>query len=72
MGVNIVVAMRGGCNKSEKAAAKKLGMQYVSIPWHCPFPSDQPLAKFLNLIQEDKEKKSSSIAAWAMIAQEWP
>jgi len=30
MGVNIVVAMRGGCNKSEKAAAKKLGMQYAT------------------------------------------
>jgi hypothetical protein len=47
MGVNIVIDMRGGRNNSEKAAARKLGMQYVSILWHCPFPSDQPFCQVL-------------------------
>ena len=57
MGVDIVVDMRGGGNKHEKAEVTKLGMQYVSIPWHCPFPSDKLFARFLKLMQDNPRKK---------------
>ena len=32
-------------------------MQYITIPWHCPFPRDEWFAKFLKLIQENPNKK---------------
>jgi protein tyrosine/serine phosphatase len=57
MGVDIVVDMRGGRNNHEKAEVTKLGMQYVSIPWHCPFPSDKPFARFLKLMRDNPRKK---------------
>lgn len=57
MGVRIVVDMRSGPNDDEKAAVTKLGMQYVSIPWHCPFPTDETFARFLKLIEENRDKK---------------
>lgn len=57
MGVAIVVDMRSGPNSHEENAVKKLGMQYVSIPWHCPFPSDEPFIKFLKVIDENPGKK---------------
>jgi tyrosine-protein phosphatase SIW14 len=83
MGVGIVVDMRGGRNKSEKAAVQKAGMQYVSISWHCPFPSDKPFAKFLELIDENPKKKvfvhcrlgndrtGMAVAAYRMAEQGW-
>lgn len=57
MGVEIVVDMRSTSSTHEKDAVTKLGMQYVSIPWHCPFPRDDAFAQFLKLMQENKEKK---------------
>jgi protein tyrosine/serine phosphatase len=57
MGVHIVVDMRSGPNDDEKAAVTKLGMQYVSIPWHCPFPTDETFARFLKVIEENRDKK---------------
>ncbi|MGC2447586.1 MAG: tyrosine-protein phosphatase [Candidatus Sulfotelmatobacter sp.] len=57
MGVSIVVDMRSGPNDHEKSAVTKLGMQYVSIPWHCPFPTDEPFARFLKIIEENHDKK---------------
>jgi tyrosine-protein phosphatase SIW14 len=83
MGIGIVVDMRGGRNKSEKAAVQKAGMQYVSISWHCPFPSDKPFAKFLELIEENPDKKifvhcrlgndrtGMAVAAYRMAEQGW-
>jgi len=56
-GIDIVVDLRGGNSKSEKAAITKLGMQYVSIPSHCPFPSDKPWAEFLKMIEDNPGKK---------------
>jgi tyrosine-protein phosphatase SIW14 len=56
-GVDLVVDLRGGSNKSEKADAEKLGMGYVSIPSHCPFPSDAPWAHFLKVMRENRGKK---------------
>ncbi len=57
MGVSIVVDMRGGHSEHEKRAVEELGMEYVSIPWHCPFPSDEPFVKFLKVIEENPGKK---------------
>lgn len=57
MGVSIVVDMRSGPNDHEKNVVNKLGMQYVSIPWHCPLPSDESFARFLKLIEDNQGKK---------------
>ena len=57
MGVTIVVDMRSGHNEHEKEAVTNLGMQYVSIPWHCPIPRDEPFAKFLKVIQDNPGRK---------------
>ena len=57
MGVAIIVDMRGSRSEHEEAAVRKLGMRYVSIPWHCPFPSDETFARFLRLIQENRGRK---------------
>lgn len=56
LGVEIVVDMRGHSAK-EEAAVTKLGMQYVPIPSHCPFPRDRPWAAFLKVIEENPGKK---------------
>jgi protein tyrosine phosphatase (PTP) superfamily phosphohydrolase (DUF442 family) len=83
MGVDIVVDMRGGHSKHEDAAVRDLGMEYVSIPWHCPFPKDEPFAKFLRLIKENPDKKifvhcrlgddrtGMAIAAYRMADEGW-
>jgi len=57
MGVSIVIDMRGGHSEHEQKAAEELGMQYVSIPWHCPFPSDEPFIKFLKVIEQNPARK---------------
>jgi tyrosine-protein phosphatase SIW14 len=57
MGVSIVVDMRGTKSSHEQQAVKELGMKYVAIPWHCPFPADPIFARFLKLIQENPKKK---------------
>jgi len=57
LGVNLIVDLRGSASKDEEATAKKLGMQYVSIPSHCPFPKDEPFAKFLRVLRENPAKK---------------
>ena len=55
MGVNIVVDMRG--NRSEQSAVEKLGMRYVSLPWNANSPSDEVIARFLKVIDENPDKK---------------
>ena len=57
LGVEFVVDMRGGRSETEEAVVTKLGMQYVSLPWRCPFPKDETFAKFLRLIRENPGKK---------------
>ncbi len=83
MDVSIVVDMRGGRSKHEDAAVRELGMQYVSIPWHCPFPSDKPFATFLQLVKKNRDKKifvhcrlgddrtGMAIAAYRMADEGW-
>lgn len=57
MGVRVVIDLRGSANKRERDAATHLGMQYVSIPSHCPFPRDKPWLRFLEVIRENHGKK---------------
>ena len=57
LGVDIIVDLRGSASDTEKAAVTRLGMQYVSIPSHCPFPKDKPWAQFLKVMQENRDKK---------------
>jgi len=57
LGVEIVVDLRGGHSDAERAAVTKLGMQYVSIPSHCPFPRDRPWASFLKVMRDNEGKK---------------
>ena len=83
MGVDIIVDMRGGGSSHEEAAATKLGIQYISIPWHCPFPSDEPFAHFLRVIRDNPDKKifvhcrlgddrtGMAIAAYRMAEEDW-
>lgn len=56
LGVNVIVDTRAN-NKTEKEEAEALGMKYVAIPWHCPFPHDEVFAKFLTVVHENKDKK---------------
>jgi tyrosine-protein phosphatase SIW14 len=56
-GVQIVVDTRGDRTKSEGKEVRKLGMRYVAIPWHCPFPHDEAFARFLKLVRENRGKK---------------
>src|SRR6202158_3669455 len=57
MGVDIVVDTRGNRTKSEGKEVRRHGMQYVAIPWHCPFPKDETFARFLKLLRENPDKK---------------
>ena len=82
MGVNIVVDLRG-LDKKELEGVNKLGMEYVAIPWHCPFPRDEAFARFLELIRQNPGKKvfvhcrlgddraGMTIAAYRMAEQGW-
>lgn len=82
LGINIVVDLRGSRN-DERQRVNKLGMQYVAIPWHCPFPHDDVFAQFLALLRQKPTKKvfvhcrlgddraGMMIAAYRMAEQGW-
>ena len=82
MGINIVVDLRGS-RQGESEQVTKLGMQYVSIPWHCPFPKDDAFARFLILLRQNPGKKvfvhcrlgddrtGMTIAAYRMAEENW-
>jgi len=44
-------------NQDEEREAAALGMKYVAIPWHCPWPHDEVFARFLKILQENEGKK---------------
>lgn len=83
MGVGIVIDMRGTKSPHEKIAVQELGMEYVSIPWHCPFPSDATFARFLKVIDDNPHTKifvhcrlgddrtGMAIAAYRMANEGW-
>jgi tyrosine-protein phosphatase SIW14 len=82
LGVDVVIDMRGN-NKGEEDEATRLGMQYVAIPSHCPFPGDEPYAQFLKVIQDNSSKKifvhcrlgddrtGMAVAAYRMANEGW-
>ncbi len=83
MGVDIVVDLRLTGKDEESRQLRKLGMQFVSIPWHCYFPKDKYFARFLTLLRENRGKKifvhcrygddrtGMMIAAYRMVAEGW-
>lgn len=83
LGVNLLVDLRGSANKDEEETAKKLGMQYISIPSHCPYPRDEPFARFLRVLRENPSKKvfvhcrlgddrtGMAVASYRMAEQGW-
>lgn len=83
LGINIVVDARSPWRNHEGVEVQKLGMQYVSIPWRCPFPKDEVFAKFLKLIRNNPNKKifvhcrlgddrtGMMVAAYRMALQGW-
>lgn len=83
IGVSIVIDMRGTKSSHEELAVRKLGMEYIAIPWHCPFPSDAIFARFLKVIHEHPKEKvfvhcrlgddrtGMAIAAYRMANEGW-
>ncbi len=83
MGVGIVVDMRSSKSSHEETVVHKLGMQYIAIPWHCPFPADEIFARFLKVIQDNPKQKifvhcrlgddrtGMAIAAYRMANEGW-
>jgi tyrosine-protein phosphatase SIW14 len=83
MGVGMVVDARGERADSEGKIVSKHGMTYVSIPWHCPFPHDDAMARFLKLMRDNPDKKvfvhcrlgddrtGMMVASYRMAAQGW-
>lgn len=56
MGVNVVVDTHAN-SKHEEKEVEDLGMKYVPIPWHCPWPHDEVFAKFFKVVHDNKGKK---------------
>ncbi len=56
MGINLVIDTHAN-DVSEEKQVRSLGMQYVAIPWHCPWPKDEVFAKFLKVLHDNKGKK---------------
>lgn len=83
MNVAIVVDLRSWSSESESSAVRKLGMQYVSIPSHCPFPRDESFVRLLKLIHDNRQKKifvhcrlgedrtGMAVAAYRMSEENW-
>lgn len=55
-GVGMVVNLREG-GEGERRQVTKLGMQYVSIPWHCFNPQDQRFAEFLRVLRDHPDTR---------------
>jgi protein tyrosine phosphatase (PTP) superfamily phosphohydrolase (DUF442 family) len=55
-GVGLVINLRGD-SRVEHEQVEKLGMQYVSIPWHCAYPKDARVAEFLKVLRANPDKK---------------
>jgi protein-tyrosine phosphatase len=56
LGINVVVDVRAN-DKKEEQLVESLGMKYIAIPWHCPWPHDEVLARFLKVVHENHGKK---------------
>lgn len=56
LGMNVIIDTHAN-DESEEKTVRALGMKYVAIPWHCPWPHDEVFAKFLQVVHENKGKK---------------
>ncbi len=56
LGINVIVDTHAN-DVSEEKTVKSLGMEYVAIPWHCPWPRDEVFARFLKVLEQNKGKK---------------
>jgi tyrosine-protein phosphatase SIW14 len=56
MGITVVVDTHAN-DESEEKTVRSLGMTYVAIPWHCPWPKDEVFVKFLKVLHENRGKK---------------
>src|SRR5579872_802033 len=82
LGVSVVVDTHAD-SKHERAEVESLGMKYVAIPWHCPWPHDEVFARFLDVVHENKGKKlfvhcrlgddrtGMMVAAYRMAEEDW-
>jgi tyrosine-protein phosphatase SIW14 len=82
MGIKVVVDLRGD-RKSDRQLVHQLGIEYVAIPWHCPFPHDETFARFLTLMRANASRKvfvhcrlgddrvGMMVAAYRMAEQGW-
>jgi hypothetical protein len=80
-GINIVVDT--GKSKRDETLIRNLGMTYISLPWHCPFPKDEVFARFIKITRTNPGKKifvhcrlgddrtGMMIAAYRMEEQGW-
>jgi len=57
MSIKIVVDVRGTKRDGERKQIRKVGMEDVLIPSHCPFPRDEVFARFLKLLRDRPGKK---------------
>jgi protein tyrosine phosphatase (PTP) superfamily phosphohydrolase (DUF442 family) len=83
MGVDLVVDARLSGRDNERKAVEQAGMQYVAIPWHCLFPRDGAMARFLAVLRDNPGKKvfvhcrygddrtGMMIAAYRMSVESW-
>ena len=83
MGIGIVVNTGGRQDDDEGKDVSRLGMKYVVIRWHCPFPKDRTFARFLKLVHDNPGKKifvhcrlgedrtGMMIASYRMAMQGW-
>lgn len=83
MGVDIVVDLRLSGQSSERKVVTAEGMKYISIPWHCMFPSDKKTALFLKVLRDNPKKKvfvhcrfgddrtGMMVAAYRMAVENW-
>jgi tyrosine-protein phosphatase SIW14 len=82
LGMNVVVDVHSD-SKHERREVEALGMKYVAIPWHCPWPNDEVFAKFLRVVHDNKGKKifvhcrlgddrtGMMVAAYRMAEENW-
>jgi len=56
LGMDVIIDTHAN-DETEETIVKSLGMKYVAIPWHCPWPHDEVFAKFLRVVHENKGKK---------------
>ena len=83
MDVDIVVDLRLTGKGKEKDQVSKLGMEYISIPWHCLAPRDEIFVRFLKVVRDNPHKKifvhcrygdhrtGMAIAAYRMAMEGW-